>query len=174
MKSSELKRLLSNHIHPKLGLSVELVNSICKSICSKKYKGLYVSHSIPFDQLKHESTFTIIVLLPGRSTGHYVMIHATPSTVFYVDSYGLPCFDKNARSFLKKLATDTKWKKRKLFVNNKQIQHPKSMYCGLYAVLFAKYFDKNDHKEKITLKFPVSQSLSNDKRCVKYINKLIE
>lgn len=169
----KISRLIRHHVNPKQGMSYEILNSICETFCTQLYKGLHHATTIPFECLKHFAMFTIIVLLPGTVTGHFVTIHITPSTIFYIDPYGFPCFNSDVLRFISRLKTHTKWKKRVLFTNVKQIQHEKSVYCGMYAVLYALYFDSVKNQKKLKLCFPKRPSLTNDKRCKQYLNKII-
>ena len=174
MKQSltKLVSIINNHVASKFGITKTLLNSICSSFAPNLYKGLFSPQEIPFQKLKKLSHFTIIVHLKGLTIGHFVTIYVSPTTIYYIDPYGFPCLDQNVRTFLKKLRNNTKWMKRNIFYNEKQIQHRKSVYCGFYAILYVIYFDSNVNQNKVTIKFS-NNLFNNDMLCKQYINKLI-
>lgn len=172
-----LSKLVSLHANPHLGLTNVLLNSICKSFCPTHYVGLYSPEKIPVSRLRKLSKFTFIILLSGAPTGHYVLVHASPSTIYYIDPYGLPCFDGKVLKFLYSSSgkkKEKKKKKRAVLINKRQIQHEKSVYCGMYVVLYSVYFDSSLRQSKVNIKFHQNPSLANDKLCIQYINSMLK
>lgn len=167
----DIKKLISPHVDSKLGITVSLINSICKTLCPNRYIGVYESHQLPIKKLINKNYFTIIILLKGTVTGHFVTVHATPNSILYIDPFGLPCFDLVVLKFLN-TCINKKKKPRVVLMNTNQIQHKKSVYCGMYAVLYALYFDSDNNCMK--LNFNKTSLLSNDNKCKRYINQLIK
>lgn len=168
---SDIAKLAKSHVSKGKGISNVLLERLCKKMCSKRFKGVFAANKVP-RLLAGLSRFTVIVNLGevdgGREklpVGHFVCIAAEPDRVAYIDPYGMPCMQPKVLSFLK----DTR---RPLWENDRQIQHFDSPYCGLYAVLFTVYFDKEAY-EWMRLKFNKRDLMANDKKCVEFIEKLI-
>lgn len=162
-------RFISRHVNPRWGISKKLIQNMGRSLCPNYFKGVFLSSKIPRMKLYKEETYTIIVLIKGQYglTGHFVTLHGTPTCIYYIDSLGLPCVDPALRSFLSNIK-----QKRYVLTSNTRIQHPRSMYCGLYSIMFAVYFDSN--KRKIRLNFKQRATLENDKLCIKYLHSMIK
>lgn len=174
---SQLSTLISQNVNNR-GMTSKILNKLCQILCPNNYVGLYTPLNIPFKKLQKMKSFTIIVFLsPNKGLyryGHYITIHANSSTITYIDPFGLPCFDKNIQKLLYMYCKKSKKNRRNVLINNKQIQNEKSVYCGLYAVLFSLYFDLPTQTKKIKLYFKSKGSLANDKLCVTYLNKLMQ
>lgn len=153
------------------GMSNSFVGEIGREICinpENRFKGVYASDQIPSALAKSsQKNINIIVNLSTSNqigSGHFVSIHLTPTAVFYIDPFGRPCFQPHVRAFLETC-------KKPIMYNSKQIQNYKSKFCGLYAILFCAMFD-DDYP--INLQFDSGGKKSNDDKCVRYIQKIIE
>ena len=159
--------ILRSHVS-RHGMTNELLDSICKALCSN-YCGLFTVYNLPKKPF-YKKNYSIIVYLADNATnGHYVSIHYSPNAIIYIDPCGLPCFDPTLRQFLRK----HKKKNQQLFNNYKAIQHKKSTFCGMYAILFTLYYDKPSLKGAIKFNFTKRASFKNDELCMKYINDIL-
>lgn len=168
--------LVSKHADRR-GMTKSLLDSICRTLCPNLYKGLYNASDIPIATLQNFKSFTIILFLTSKdlgvsastNVGHFVTVHATPSTILYIDPYGLPpCFHPHVAKFLHAK------KKRVVLVNRKQVQHVNSTHCGLFAVLYAVYFDDPSREKRFALRFPRKATPNNDKLCKRYLNEMLK
>lgn len=155
----------------KKGLTNDVVKSFCSFLCGKDFKGVFSADRVPvkYACLPH----FIMVVNTGRRgdsrdvsklpVGHFVTVVVSPSTVYYLDPYGLPCTQRDLLRFFKLCH-------RPLACNRRQIQDYGSMYCGVYAILFAAYADADCPFE---MRFCKKRLRKNDKKCVAYLKKLI-
>lgn len=157
------------HAVPRLGVTNRVLRNFCTRLCSDLFKGVFSADCIP-PSLAARAHFIIIVNLSqkrGPSVGHFITIAASPSSVQYIDPYGLPCWQPDILSFLHSC-------KRKIRLNLRQVQSFKSSYCGLYALLFACYLDRKRWKgNKFKLVFERKKLRENDKLCVAYLKKIV-
>jgi len=168
---------ISSHVIPSKGISNTLVNRLCTKMCRKgHFVGCYAVDRLPVRLAARGTFITVVNLGPSRNTrmrdglsggaGHFVTLVATPRQVRYIDPFGLPSTSKYLKTFLTAC-------KRPLRVNQRQIQALGSAYCGLYAVLFACYFDRylsHAANTAMHLRFhPYPQLKKNDALCEKYL-----
>ncbi len=147
-----------------LGMSNQLVDKLCRREASNIFKGVYSADKIP-GALAFCPRFIIVVNLgtSAQQMGHFVTVCGHPDKIKYIDSFALTCTQPNVRSFLQAC-------RRPLVTLTRRIQGWSSMYCGLYAMLFTLYDDKNPDFDLI---FSFSKFDDNDAKCVRYIRKLI-
>lgn len=163
-----LRRVRSN-VKANVGMSNDAVEGLCRQLCSDSFMGVYSADKIPSNKLAKLDNFIIVVNL-GTSdmpVGHFVTLSADPSdksVVSYMDSFALPCFQPHVRDFVRKCGREVR------LANKRRIQAVSSVYCGLYASLFAVY---QDRKPDFELEFSRKDYESNDDRCVKYLRKII-
>lgn len=167
----KLFQQVDDHVRPGSGLSNEIVESFCRLRSSKDFVGVYSADYIP-DKLAARGTFILAVNLGKRRgerkklpVGHFVVISARPSMLYYLDPYGMPCMQENVQRFLRLC-------RRPVEYNLKQIQHLDSAYCGLYAVLFVLCFDKASGGRD-TFKWKRKRIIENDQLCVRYLRKIL-
>ena len=166
--AAQLLLKVKGNVLPKKGLSNGLVQRFCKLACSSDFKGVYSADYLP-PKLPALSNFIVVVNLGVRKgvryklpAGHFVTIYATPARIYYVDPYGIPSVEPHVNQFLERCG-------RPVVCNLRQIQDFGSVYCGLYAVLFACYVDK---RPNFRLLFERRRLLENDKLCLDYLQKL--
>lgn len=160
---NKVQKLLKSHVSQEWGITNDLVQDIAATLCpGDTYKGLYMP-----DQLSRivsmksvHRPFTLIVNV-GR---HFVTIYCHDNYVLYLDPYGIPCVQPHVRQFLNVLSPN-------IFFNETKIQTVRSKHCGLYAILFAQYYDVplRDFKLKF-IRNPENDE--NDDRCIFYLHKL--
>ena len=167
MTAEQIVRELSDHVGEEWGMTNQLVNGLARKVCTRLYRGLYTPLTLrelsasDIEEMKKYSPFTVICN-PGA---HFVTIYCTPQYVLYLDPFGKECRQKDVKKFLSRLSSH-------IFHNRTQIQHTTSNHCGLYALLFALYLDREPQHMK--LKFSTRSKNKNDKLCVTYIEKLIK
>ena len=166
---------LNKHVDYEDGISNSLLKRLAFLSCSSYFAGVFSADCIP-KHLAGKNNFIIIVNLGERKgrngalpVGHFVAIVATPSSVLYIDPYGLPCYQPKVCAFLLHC-------RRQISENKRQIQHLNSVYCGFFCLLFALYLDRSSglNKPKFKLKFyrRANKLTMNDSICVKYLKKL--
>lgn len=161
-KINHIVNIVTSNVDKNIGVTNELIDSLCKDLSPRLYKGLYTSITPPTNQLSKLNSFTIIINVGG----HFVTIYAKENFLIYIDPFGLPCFCKSILNFMQNC-------KRPIFRNNLAVQSFKSKYCGLFAILFVIFFDKPQNK--LILKFHPSKFLfKNDSLCLSYLKKLID
>ncbi len=166
-KNTSLQSIINHfksNVSPEYGATNEIIHRFCERICCNYYEGMFTAINPPFDYFAQQDKFTVIVNIGS----HFITIYADKNFILYIDPLGISVntYDKRLIRFLKKC-------KRKIFYNTKKIQNFSSMFCGLYAILFCKFFDEersNDYK----LKFYPNGDIKNDKLCVEYLNKLVD
>lgn len=153
------------------GISNITINRLCSRLCSNDFKGVFSADCIPINDLIKLKKFIIIVNLGKTKNitnislpiGHFVTICADSNYIRYIDSYGLPCFQPDVFQFLNLC-------KREIRSNKHQIQEWNSTYCGLFAILFAYYYDT---KPDFDLVFSKTNLSNNDEKCIYYLEKMI-
>lgn len=146
--AEEVRRRLRIHAPRGRGMSNELVDRLCRVCCSEEYRGTYSADCIPAG-LATLGHFIIVANLGTRKNhlfgplpaGHFVTIGATPSAVYYLDPYGMPCMQADVSRFLSHCCS-LRTSRRKGSRNMRQVQHLTSVSCGLFATLFAKTLDR--------------------------------
>ena len=168
--SAKLAARLRLHVDPSIGLSNKVVERYTFLICGDKFKGVYSADRIPL-RLAARPSFTIIVNLElmeerGReSGGHFVTVVGGEEEIYYIDPYGLPSAVPQVNRFLELC-------RRPIYQNFRQIQDLDSIYCGMYAILFARFFDRE--KSPFKMSFLRSNLKRNDRRCVEYLRRMIK
>ena len=147
------------------GISNHDIDSILRPAC-RDYVGVYSANNIP-QEIKDKSTFYFVCNLSNRGEvgSHFVTVLCFTDYVMYIDSLGLPCTNASISKFLAQL-------NKPLFFNTTQVQDFESKYCGYYCILFVLYYSSKNKPCK--LQFTKGNLLLNDKRCIKYITKLLE
>lgn len=165
---------IRRHVSAEKGVSNTLLSRLGRLICGKDFRGVHPANKIP-RSLAARGRFVIIVNLGERvpgvklPVGHFVCVAGEVGRVNYVDPYGLPCIQPKVAKFLADC-------QRTVWENDRRVQHIDSTYCALYSLLFAVYFDRkfnNSLPDKFRIKF-YSQTLKrNDRKCVQYLQRLI-
>ena len=171
----DLQRLVeyvSSQTHPGLGMTNELLQNLTSQLCPNFYRGLYMAKEMSTvnDNQYRNSTFII------NLGSHFVTLHVRPDAIIYVDPLGQPCQNPHVQRFIRQC------KRPMVLHNRRRIQSQKSIYCGLYALLFSRCFDTPASQWPIPfpLKFrrclPTSSnnSASNDQLCVNYLRRFIQ
>ncbi len=167
-----IAEIMRRHVDPARGMSNPLVNAFCLALRApsdspKIYKGVFAADDPLPSGLQHVGTFTAVINLVERkraSDGHFVTIHARPDYILYVDPFGLPCYQRHVRAFLRKC-------ERPVYSNTRGIQAIESNHCGMYAILYVLYF--NRPRRNFALKFVKSRA-KNDELCAQYLRRLVE
>lgn len=166
------EKIISSTVGKNTGMTNDVVNQLCQDICNQetenRFMGVFPADKIPFQFVSNAPYFNIIVNLAeiekNEVNGHFVSIICTPNVCLYIDPFGLPIFSSKIKNFLTQCGRAT-------YYNNKTIQNITSPYCGMYAILFCIFFNKDDRKTR--MRFNTTKCEMNDKLCVKYIRQLI-
>ncbi len=170
MSGKSLAARVRFNVHNRKGLSNDVIRKFCKQTCSKDFKGVFAADRIP-RRLCVQPNFIIVVNLGRRGearsesdlpVGHFVTILGAPEAVYFLDPYGFPCTQPNVIKFMGNC-------RRAVMQNKRSIQDITSVYCGMYAILFANYLDKG---WSFRVRFCKKHLLRNDKRCVAYLEKM--
>lgn len=171
--AEDTSALIEDAVQLRNGITNELISELCQRICegdeNNNFIGVYAVDEIPTSYLRTRDNFSIIVNLAARSKreliGHFVCIAANAISLIYIDSFGLPNMFPGTRE----LALQCR---RPQFVQQTQLQSFESQYCGLYAALFASYFNASERRLK--LHFAHHPTAQNDEKCVRYLHELID
>lgn len=166
------EKIISSSVGKQIGMTNDIVHQICNDICNQetknRFRGVFPVDKIPFHFFSNVPYFNIIVNLAEikkkELNGHFVTIICTPNASLYIDPFGLAISSSKIKNFLAQC-------KRPVYYNIKTIQNITSPYCGMYAILFCVFFNKDDRKTRI--RFSTTQYEINDKLCVKYLRRLI-
>ena len=165
-----LKRVRAN-VWAHVGMSNEAVEELCDRVCSEKFQGLYPADAIPVDRLRGLEEFVIVVntATSGETMGHFVTLsrESGQDHVEYMDSFARPCSQPDVRSFVAALGVG---EGEARCVVRRRVQASSSVYCGLYATLFAAY---KDRRPEFELLFSPTDLAGNDERCVRYLRRII-
>jgi len=104
----------------------------------KSFLGVFPSDMLP-RSITQPSTAIVNADTHTQSGSHWLAIRLEPrfSTLFYIDSYGLPPHIHAIETFLRRNCTV-------LDYNSIELQGPLSMVCGEYCCLFALYMDRGE------------------------------
>lgn len=164
----------NEHVNSSVGISNQLLNRLALGMCSRDYLGVFAADCIP-PFLAGRPRFIVILNLARKksghqSVGHFVTVLANPNSVYYVDPYGMKCVQPDVERFLRECG-------RTVRQNKRQYQDMKSVYCGMYCLLFAAYADRRNsaNPPKFKLRFfrQKKKLLANDTKCVQYVRRLI-
>lgn len=139
----------------------KLLNPICQN-----YGGCFSCDTIPI--IKAPINF-IVNLSKEREIGtHFIALIIKEQSIFYFDSFGLPCTNEDILTYMGKLS-------RQVFYNKLKVQDISSKMCGYYCALIVL---RNDSacQLKGDLSFYTDSKLLhlNDKLCTDYICQTIE
>lgn len=170
-------RGVEEHADPVKGMTNTLVERFCRLICSAEFVGVFSADCLPAERLLKEVNFVVVVNLGEvkrrRSrglplpVGHFVTLVGTDDQTRYFDPYGFPPSQPHVLSFLRR--------RRRRIVNcvRLQVQDFGSKNCGLYAMLFAAYYDPGRAKPPFRLKFFQRGLRKNDRVCARYLRQII-
>lgn len=159
----ELEQLVKQSSDPSNGVTNRAIHNFAKLLCPSFYKGLY---HISIEKLPHHLIYENFFSLIVNVFGHFIAIIGRPSHVLYIDSFGRMCDNQKIKSFL--LACN-----RPIYTNTRVLQDLNSVYCGIYALLFCKYFDIPNVSPRKQLTFVDKDLVKNDKLCMSHLNYLL-
>lgn len=194
MEAAELHTLLRGvleHSDPKKGLSNDIVERFCHLAMGgspSSFRGVFSVDCVPHTLLKSGSKdeFSIIINLgeskkKGKGGGHFVtlIVCRKGKLLKYFDSYALPVWQPHMLKLIRRWRGEDGNKKVELSCK-RAVQDENSRACGLYAALFACFFDpiKRQAREKscngpFSITFHRRKLKANDALCVRYLQKLI-
>lgn len=173
----EVIRRAKDHVSSDAGISNEALERLCVLSCGSDFKGVFAADCIP-SRLAARPRFVIVVNLGTRKDvsgplplGHFVTLAGVGDAVRYVDPYGFPCHQPNVLAFLKLCRRQTRYSLR-------QVQDFGSLYCGMYALLFATYFDRGGgggrgEAKKLRFFRRGKDLRKNDRLCMKYLREYV-
>lgn len=145
------------------GLTDMYINSVLKKTC-KSYEGCFSSDNIPSKLSANKHANIIVNLSPYDRPGtHFITIILKPEHVLYFDSLGNPCTNGNIFRFMKSCD-------RPIIINNLQVQHPLSNFCGFFCMAMCLYHDRS---RDMFLNFS-TDLYKNDDLAVFYVQQMIE
>lgn len=167
--TEELFRRVRRHVSSADGMSNLSLERLCRLSCGPDFKGVYAADCIP-DGLARLARFSIVVNLAtvkdakgSLQVGHFVTVVGSGEAVRYIDPYGFPCHQPLVLRFLTLCGRSKRYSLR-------QVQDFKSMYCGMYALLFATHFDRGG-KKKMRFFRRGKDLKKNDALCMKYLRE---
>jgi len=112
-----------------LGLTNNELEKMSKKILGETFLGVYPSNAKP--EIPKYSDFSIIFNLSKHNEKgtHFVTVLKKKKSVFYFDSYGKPCENKNILIFLNQLS-------QFYYYNKFSIQADNSIFCGIFCLGF--------------------------------------
>ena len=167
----ELDRRLKLNVKKGKGVSNKFLDKFCRLGTSQHFRGVFSADDIPH-RLCRQAHFIIIVNLASRrgpiaaKVGHFITIIVSPEGCLYIDPYGLRCEERQTLKFLHSCH-------RPIFENVTKVQHPNSVYCALFALLFTFYFDRFQPSPPFKLRFYKKNLKKNDKLCVQYLKEIV-
>ncbi len=168
-EAQELLHGLETHSSPTRGMSNTALDRLARLMLSRCYRGLFPVDRIPAATLARCRDFCIIVNLgrTGSGDGHFVALVADGDRLRYLDSYALKVTVPELAAFLAGCG-------RKVIPSRRPVQSLQSQTCGLYALLFAAYFDPGRRPPPdFSLRFHRRKLKSNDRLCVHYLRNLL-
>ena len=176
---------IKSHVDKKKGVSNKMLHSFASSAirnCDEAnsdlhrregntlpYVGTFSADQIPSLRRRRRQRFCMIVNLQRSDdvlgeTGHFVTLVGFPDYTLYIDSFGMGCTQKDVVKFVQARNVP-------LFRNRRAIQHDRSVFCGMFCILFCLYHHLDPPWR---LHFtPVRGIHSNEVACMNYVNKLL-
>lgn len=169
-RNATIAQTINTHAGKKKGMTNDVIEMLCKNAGGSHFGGVFTADSLPF-HLASQPRFIIVVNLGRRrgafAVGHFVTIAAVePNKIYYLDSFGLPCWQPNVTRFLKACG-------RKIVWNMRQIQSFESKFCGMYASLFASCLDGSPPSFEMKFFRKKSMLMKNDALCSRYFLRIL-
>lgn len=164
-----LKVLQEIQISQAEGLTNIELEKIAKKILGKNFLGVYPCDAFPKINKNKINNFSIIFNLSKHNEGgsHFVSILKIEENLFYFDSFGKKCDNKFVMIFLKSIS-DT------YFFNGFEIQHPSSMFCGVYSLGFLISSQKFNIPIESFLNLFYFKNVINDQIIIDFIVKVLK
>ena len=152
-----------------LGITNGDLEKLCKTLFNKNFLGVFPSDVTP--KLRRPVWAVIFNLSPHYESGsHFIAITRRKKKIFYFDSFGSKCTNKNLIKFIKQY-------KLPIEHNQTKIQDDKSSLCGYYCLYFLhEYFKKNKSCKEIISKFnkKPEELKTNDLKLLEYILNIVK
>jgi len=179
--ASQFALLLKPHVDQDAGLTNAFIDSLCRELapllawgCRRsracRFQGVFSADEIPSQRRcwrrRGETATCILNLATAQQdsslTGHFVFVAVSPGQVLYVDPFGLPCLQPDARSFLRSVCRARG--DIPLHFNDRAIQSERSTTCGLYAILMVLAVEADI--SPLDFQWSTTRLMSNDRRCI--------
>ena len=146
------------------GITNGELEKLCKKFLDNKFLGVFPSDVIPKSR---KLLWSIIFNLSAHDEegSHFIAIIKRTRKIFYFDSFGRYCTNKNLLKFIKSFGLNIEY-------NTTKIQDDNSSLCGYYCFYFLhEYSVKNVSYEKFISKFvhKPNELLKNDTKLMKLI-----
>jgi hypothetical protein len=169
---------------PTRGVSNLFLDDVLSRYCGD-FLGVYSNNTLPVaSRIVGLDRFSVVVnLSPAQSPGsHFVVIAVDERAIYYSDPLVLSVdyLAPGIRNFLAATAVAHGGRRRRIFIRpTMRVQHPKSNYCGLFALAYVLHADKRVIGKPHRLNFePVSDGCrdreKNVELCLAYILGMIE
>lgn len=147
------------------GLTNDYVSKLGKKICGKSFLGVFPSCTYPMLN-KRLNKFSIIFNTDRHDEKgeHFVAVSCNNSTLYYFDSFGRKCNNKDIKLFIKKNLNGKKY-----VYNKKCIQDINSTFCGFFCLSFIISLNKNVPFNVFLKKFSLSNLNDNHNIVTKII-----
>lgn len=135
-----------------------------KKIIGPKFLGVYPCDAYPIKFFLLKNCSIIFNLSPHYEKGsHFVAVLKKHNSIYYFDSFGKPCSNKDITKFFRKF-------KGKIYYNSKTIQHENSFLCGFFCLAFLIFCQRNKKPMHVFIKYFNQKNLSiNDTLVIRYI-----
>lgn len=138
------------------------LNDFLYPLC-KSYGGCFSCDNVPSVKVGQSINFIINLSKESEPGTHFIALIIKEHTVFYFDSFGLKCSNRDILTYMENLS-------RKIVFNSFTIQDVNSKMCGYYCALLILRNDKNCKLKSDLYFYSSSKDLVlNDKLCVDYI-----
>ena len=141
------------------------LNEMCKNL--KNYQGTFSCNTIKSpNYISTNETYIINLSKENEKGSHLIAIqlNAQDKKIKYFDSFGIPCSNEEILTFISRINTKYEY-------NSKQIQHFKSIHCGMFCLAFVKYHDNNSNSTNFLKMFKTVDLFKNDNIVVNYISQ---
>lgn len=173
--ADDIESNVLQHVDPNKGLTNALVRRLGGLILGEDFCGVFSADRIP--PWLAGRRFIIIVNLGTSYTpvGHFVTLAASSHHLYYVDPYGLPCYQPHVIRFMGLCG-------RPVLNNLQRVQDAESVYCGFFTLLFAKLIHLTWQKQGYSAKPDLTRLVfywrdgdlrKNDQLCIEYLKRLI-
>lgn len=150
----------------------EKAQSFMNNCTAIGFSGVFSSNNLPSKLIK-KNCFSLICNLsrdtePGT---HFITIIFYSTYIFYIDSLGLPCLNKDVRNYLDHFNLP-------IMCNSQQIQDSQSVFCGFFCILFILFYEarRDDKKKLVALEWNTKLDCLklNDEKCIQNICDLLK
>jgi len=136
------------------------LNDLLYPLCGN-YGGCFSCDNIPL--VKSPTNFIVNLSKESESGSHFIALVIKDQSIFYFDSFGLPCTNDDILTYMANLS-------RRIVYNAVRVQDFTSKMCGFYCALIVLRNDDKCRLKGILNFHSTAPNLHlNDKLCIDYI-----